>query len=282
MIQAAGLLGLALLLCSCHEGPRGSADGQRPVPVSYAALAEAHNARVDRISRVYADGSIELRWTDEDGRHFAPGNVDLWIEPPARTAIHISKGGERIMWLGSDGPTAWLFDFRSDPTVLHVVAAAEGGTSDLPLDPGHLFGLCGLTPLPAIGSVEGFDEGLDAYTVVGDPAGGPLRMLLDRETLLPVGAEILDDDGEVALYSRLKLRRYERVDVVGAAPGSGPMFPTLIDIHGIDGGVHAKLSVYSPTDDRREIEPHYFDLDWLIESFRPGRIEGRSPVAAAP
>ncbi|MHC4588913.1 MAG: hypothetical protein ACYTAQ_06140 [Planctomycetota bacterium] len=259
MIQAAGLLGLALLLCSCHEGPRGSADGQRPVPVSYAALAEAHNARVDRISRVYADGSIELRWTDEDGRHFAPGNVDLWIEPPARTAIHISKGGERIMWLGSDGPTAWLFDFRSDPTVLHVVAAAEGGTSDLPLDPGHLFGLCGLTPLPAIGSVEGFDEGLDAYTVVGDPAGGPLRMLLDRETLLPVGAEILDEDGEVILYSRLKL-----------------------DIHGIDGGVHAKLSVYSPTDDRREIEPHYFDLDWLIESFRPGRIEGRSPVAAAP
>ncbi|MHC4128415.1 MAG: hypothetical protein ACYSUA_09660 [Planctomycetota bacterium] len=135
MIQAAGLLGLALLLCSCHEGPRGSADGQRPVPVSYAALAEAHNARVDRISRVYADGSIELRWTDEDGRHFAPGNVDLWIEPPARTAIHISKGGERIMWLGSDGPTAWLFDFRSDPTVLHVVAAAEGGTSDLPFFP---------------------------------------------------------------------------------------------------------------------------------------------------
>jgi hypothetical protein len=136
--------------------------------------------------------------------------------------------------------------------------------------------------MAAIGAVEGFDEDLDAYAVVPDPAGGPLRLLLDRETLLPVGAEILDDGGAVVLYSRLKLQRYDRVDVVGAAPGSGPMFPTLIDIHGIDGDVHAKLSVYAPTDDRREIEPHYFDLDWLIESFRPGRIEGRSPVAVAP
>jgi hypothetical protein len=237
---------------------------------------------VDRIERVYADGSIELRWTDEDGRHFAPGHLDLWIEPPDRTAVYISKGGQRIMWLGSDGPRAWLFDFRNDRTVLHVDQPTAGGTSEFPFDPAHLFSLCGLTPLPASGAVEGCDEGLDAFIVVPDPAGAPLRLFLDRASLLPVAAEILDADGAVLLYSRLMLRRYERVDVVGAAPGSGPRIPTLIDIHGIDQDVHAKLSIYSPTDDQQEIEPQYFDLDWLIESFSPQQIKGLVPVAAAP
>jgi hypothetical protein len=243
-------------------------------------VAETHNARVSRIRRVYADGSIELRWADEDGKHFAPGQLDLWIEPPGRTAVHISKGGERILWLGSDGPTAWLFDFRDAETSLNVVRPAEGGTSALPFDPAHLFALGGLKPLPPAGSVEGVDEALGAYVVVPDPGDGATRLFLDRETLLPVGAEILDADGTVLLYSRLTLRRYDRVDVTGAAPGSGPMFPTLIDIYGIDHDVHAKLSIYSPTDDEQEIQPHYFELDWLIEAFSPKRIEGLAPVAA--
>jgi hypothetical protein len=274
-VSVVGLLG------SCTGPPAGPGVGASEIP-TYATLSETHNARVSRVERVYADGSIELRWTDSDGKHFAPGQLDLWIEPPARTAVYISKGGQRIMWLGSDGPTAWLFDFRDKQTALHVVRPAEGGTSKLPFDPAHLFSLSGLRPLPAAGSVEGCDEALDAFVVVPDPAEGRWRLFLDRETLLPVGAEILDADGTVLLYSRLKLRRYERVDLVGATPGSGPKIPTLIDIHGIDRDVHAKLSIYSPTDDEHEIEPHYFDLDWLIDSFSPQRIEGLAPVAAIP
>jgi hypothetical protein len=269
------------LLGSCTGPPAGPDDVRSGLP-EYSTLSETHNARVSRVERVYADGSIELRWTDAEGKHFAPGQLDLWIEPPGRTAVFISKGGQRIMWLGSDGPTAWMFDFRGEQTALHVVRPAEGGTSSLPFDPAHLFGLSGLRPLPPTGSVEGCDETLDAFVVVPDPADGRLRLFLDRETLLPVGAEILDADAAVLLYSRLKLRRYERVDVVGAAPGSGPKIPTLIDIYGIDQDVHAKLSIYSPTDDEQEIEPHYFDLDWLIDSFSPQRIEGLAPVAAAP
>jgi len=269
------------LLGSCTGPPAGPDDVRWELP-DYSTLAETHNARVNRVERVYADGSIELRWTDAEGKHFAPGRLDLWIEPPARTAVFISKGGQRIMWLGSDGPTAWLFDFRNKQTTLHVVRPDEGPTSKLPFDPAHLFALSGLKPLPPTGSVEGCDEALDAFVIVPDPADGRLRLFLDRETLLPVGAEILDADAAVLLYSRLKLRRYERVDVAGAAPGSGPKIPTLIDIHGIDQDVHAKLSIYSPTDDEQEIQPHYFDLDWLIDSFSPQRIEGLAPVAAAP
>ena len=39
--------------------------------------------------------------------------------------------------------------------------------------------------------------------------------------------------------------------------------------------------VPAPSTPARKIEPHFFDLDWLIENFRPDRVEGRSPVAAA-
>jgi hypothetical protein len=236
---------------------------------SYAELAAAHNARAGRVERVYADGSIELRWSDADGRHFAPGHVDLWIEPPDRTAVYVSKGGERIMWLGSNGPTAWAFDFRDRQTVLSVAGPGAGGGDDLPFDPADLFGLCGLAPLPAAGSVAGFDEARDAWLVVPDPAAGAVRLYLDRQTVLPVRVERLDPRGVVVLASDLTLRRYERIEVVGSAPGSGPRIPTLIDIHGIEGDAHVKLSIYSPTDDRQQIDPNYFDLQWLIESFAP-------------
>ncbi|MHC4217163.1 MAG: LolA-like protein [Planctomycetota bacterium] len=272
---------IACLLGSCRSAPPGPDDAVSDVP-TYAALAEAHNARVDRIKRVYADGSIELRWTDEDGEHFAPGNLDLWVEPPDRTAIFISKGGERIMWLGSNGPAAWLFDFRNDQVVLHLAQPAEGGTGGLPFDPVQLVGLCGLTPLPGTGTMEGHDKSRDAYAVVGEAPGSPMRVWLDRGTRLPVRVEILDPDGTAALYSELKLRRYDRIVAVGGTPGAGPMIPTLIDVHGIDGGAHAKLSIYSPTDDPREIEAHFFDLDWLKQSFPPHRVEGMVPLVAAP
>jgi hypothetical protein len=256
-------------------------DGAPPPLLSYAEIAEAQNARLGGFDRVYADGSIELRWVDENGEHFAPGQLDLWIEPPDRTAVYISKGGERIMWLGSNGPLVWAFDFRDQKTILHVARPTDDGTSRLPFNPMRLFDVAGLAPLPAEGTVAGFDEARDAYVVLPDPAGGPQRLFMDRQSLLPVRAELLGADGSPRLYGELKLRRYERVEVVGS-PGSGPLIPTLIDIRGIDGGAHAKLSIYAPTSDPEEIDPHYFDLDWLMKSFPPQQVDGLSPLASVP
>lgn len=277
-LSLAAAVGLGLSGC-CADCRRK--DDAPPSPLAYADIATAHNARLAGLDRVYADGSIELRWVDEDGEHFAPGQLELWIEPPGRTAIYISKGGERIMWLGSNGPLAWLFDFRERKTVLHVAQPSDGGTGGLPFNPARLFSVAGLGPLPAEGAVEGFDEARDAYVVLPDPDDGPQRLFVDRQSLLPVRAEVLDADGSVLLYGELTLRRYERVEVVGA-PGTGPLIPTLIDIHGIEGDARAKLSVYAPTSDPAVMEPDYFDLDWLIETFPPQRVEGISPLASAP
>ena len=103
---------------------------------------------------------------------------------------------------------------------------------------------------------------------------------MDRASLLPVRAEILDADGTILLAGDLKLRRYEQVEVVGS-PAAGPLIPTLIDIRGLEADAYAKLSIYSPTSDRREIDPNYFDLDWLMQSFPPQRVEGvPGPIAS--
>jgi hypothetical protein len=271
---------IAAPLSGCCQDCR-TKDGTPPPLPSYADIASAQNARVSAIDRVYADGSIELRWVDEDGEHFAPGQIELWIEPPDRTAIYVFKGGERIMWLGSNGPLAWLFDFRGKDTVLHVTRSGDDATSGLPFNPARLFGVAGLGPLPPEGTVEGFDEGRDAYVVLADPADGPQRLFVDRRSLLPVRVEILDADGTVLLFGELALRRYQRVEVIGA-PGTGPLIPTLIDIHGISGDAHAKLSLYEPTSDETVMEPDYFDLDWLMNAYPPQRVEGLSPLAAGP
>jgi hypothetical protein len=230
---------------------------------------------------------MELRWSDENGRHFEQGDLSLWIVPPDRTALDITKFGERIMWLGSNGPEAWLFDFRGDETVLHVAAPGDGpvveGSGDLPIEPGSLFALCGLTRLaPSVTAVVAWDAGLDAYVVGPPPGGRGTRLFLDRQALLPVRAETLDAEGRVLLYSELNLRRYEPVRMAGAPLRSGPRFPTLVDIYSTDDRVGVKLSVYSPVDDAEEVRPRYFDLEWLVEKFRPGRIEGDRPMAAAP
>ena len=93
------------------------------------------------------------------------------------------------------------------------------------------------------------------------------RLYVDRETLLPVRAELLDDEGRILLYSVMKLSRYERLDVTGASPLAGPRFPTLLDIVGTDDRIKVRLSVPDPTDD--EGWPRFFDLHWLRDAFKP-------------
>ncbi len=216
---------------------------------------------------------VELRWTDEQGEHFEQGDLDVWIHLPDRLAFNIEKFGQRLMWLGSSGRRSWLFDFRSDETVLHLAGSPQEARR-LPIEPAAVLRLCGLTPLPEAPpeppAVE-YDADRDAIVVTVELAG-PTRLFLDRRRGLPVRVEELSADGSVALYSRIKLARYEPL-AVGAAPLGGPEFPTLVDIVGAD-GTAAKLAVRSPTD---EVADRYFDLDWLLEVFPPDRVEGELP-----
>jgi len=169
------------------------------------------------------------------------------------------------MWIGSDDDHAWLFDFRRDATTLYLAAVGElAAFSAVPFEPTSLLDLGGLTRLPASGGHVRYDDDRDAWvvTVLHHP-----RLFLDRQTLLPVRGEMLDEEGRIVLYGAMKLSRYERVNLTGASPLAGPRFPTLVDIVSTDDRIKVRLSVPGPTDD--DVEARYFDLRWLRERFKP-------------
>ena len=251
------MLSALILPAACETVPGPVAEVDVP---AYETLAAAHNDRVDRIREVYARGVIELWWTDDDGRHHEQGDADLWVAPPARTALHVSKLGHRFMWIGSDDDRVWLFDFRQDPTTLHV--ADRGELSEVPFEPTLLLELGGLTRMPATGGQVRYDDERDAWAVT-TPEG--LILYLDRGALLPVAAQRAD--AEVLLYSRMKLSGYDRIDLVGHSPLDGARFPTVVDLGSTDGRMEVRLVVRAPTDD--EVEARYFDLTWLRDRFCP-------------
>ncbi len=256
------LLGSLLIVsCRIQSGPDA---GALDVP-RYEVLAAAHNKRVERLGRISARGVIELWWTDDDGDHFEQGDVDVWIMLPRRTALNISKVGHRLMWIGSDDQQTWLFDFRDGVTTLHLAAGDQlMADGPVPFEPTHLLDLGGLTPLPAAGGEVRYDKDHDAWAVT---AADRPTLVLDKDSLLPVRAELLDDQGRILFYSTLKRSRYERVDLAGRSPLDGPMFPTLVNIKATDGGLKVQLSARGPADSG--VKPDFFDLDWLKSRFKP-------------
>lgn len=282
-----GGLIVLMLLASCQKPPIGETDAPGLEAPPYVTLAEAHNARIDRLGTIYARGVIELRWSDDDGKHIEQGDLDLWIALPHQTALNISKFGERLMWLGSDDRQSWLFDFRGDETVLYRSTgdqrSDDRADAQLPIDPAALLRLSGLIRLPPEEpqgpAPVGYNAQLDAWVVMIPLPSEVLRLHLDRATLLPVRVEALSPDGRVRLYSRLRLDRYESVAMVGVGPGQRPKFPTLIDIFNADDTAAVKVAARSPTD---QVKDRFFDLDWLMSVFVPDRIEGRATGESQP
>ncbi len=252
-----------LLLVSCRVQSGPAADRDHDVP-GYEVLAAAHNERVQRLGMIAARGVIEMWWTDDDGRHYEQGELDLWIALPRRTALRVSKLGHLFMWIGSDDRQTWLFDFRDGVTTLHLT---EEGLTDtaIPFEPRLLLELGGLTPLPAAGGAVRYARDHDAWEV-----RAPNRpvLFLDRQSLLPVRAELLDEAGRILLYSAMKRTRYQRVDLAGVSPLGGPMFPTLVNIKSTDDRFEVQLSARGPNDSG--VKAKYFELSWLKDHFKPG------------
>ncbi len=273
------IMGLAAAVATgCRTTPPR---GGEPPP-SYETLASVHNRRVEMLSRVYARGNVEIRWTDDNGGHFEGGDLDLWIALPDRTAMNISKFGERILWLGSRGKWAWVFDFRGDETVLscvcHEELRARGDTAGIFMVPQSLLGLCGLTRLPEPSAEQPLvsnDPHSDQLMVTVSRPDGSRRLFIDRGTLLPVGVEDLSVDGVLLVSSTINLARYAPVAVEGAGPGQRPMFPTLIDIDAPDKSSSVKIAVRRPTND---VKDRFFDLNWLMTAMPPERVEGECPI----
>lgn len=280
---------LVAMLSSCETLPRpdsGGGGGEVHAP-SYETIAARHNDRLDRMTAVYATGSVDLRWTDENGKHFESGHAKVWFVLPDRTALDVQKLGERLMWLGSNGSASWMVDFGNDETVLYLYDANSDADTDRavrpPIHPHTLVKLFGLGRLPAEfpGSSPAvtYDSQRQAWVFVVPDQQQLLRLYFDRESLLPIRVEVLSPDLVVLMHSTLRLRRYEPVQITGAVPGTQPRFPTLVDIIYADGSGSVKVAVRNPTD---AVQERYFDLDWIKRAFAPDRIEGRLTTSSTP
>ncbi len=253
----------------------------QPIPPAeapaYGTIAGAHNARLERLRTIYSRGVIEIRWSDETGRHFEQGNVDLWVALPRHTALRVEKLGEVLLWLGSDDDHYWLFDRFGEETTLvvgrHEDAPRPVHATALTVRPLSLLDLMGLTPLPDGAAVDiVYDADRDAWALETVGAGGPIRLYLDRTKLLPKRVEVLSEKGEVTLYS--DLGRYKSVKLAGAAGMANPKLATIVDVAATNDSARLKLALDSPTDDAN---PPVFRLERLIRALQPDRIEGTLP-----
>ena len=252
-----------------------------PIPPAeapaYGTIAGAHNARIERLRTIYSRGVLEIRWSDETGRHFEQGSVDLWVSLPRHTALRVAKVGEVLLWLGSDDHHYWLFDRFAQETTLvvgrHEDAPRPVHATALTVRPLSLLDLMGLTPLPEGPAVDiVFDADRDAWALETVGAGGPMRLYLDRAKLLPKRVEVLSEKGEVTLYS--DLGRYKSVKLTGGAGLVNPKLATLVDIAATGDSARLKLALDSPNDDAN---PQVFRLERLIRALQPDRIEGTLP-----
>jgi hypothetical protein len=273
---AAGLaLAAAIVFHGC-EGDRAVRRGPAPEPVTYAALAAEHNARVERLDGLTAGGVVELRWTDSRGGHFEQGNLDLWLSRPDRLSFRVEKFGEVLVWFGCDSSELWAFDLlNSDEKVLYrgPVDGTMPSRIGLPIGPRSLLDLSGLTSLPPApadgGAAPAYDAARRAWVIETTGSGFRTRHYFDGASRFPIRIEILNPRGGLLMHS--ELREYVSVSQAGVAPIGLPKVPRLIDVFYAAAGGSYKIALSGPA---VEAPPaRVFDVDQLAAHLAPDRVE---------
>lgn len=288
---------LALAGCGCMKADVRPDPSQLEFP-AYSQLAEVHNARVAMLRRWHSRGVAELRWRDERGERREPqADIDLYVDLPGRTALRVSKLGTVYLWVGSNGPRYWLFDFLGDERVAYVGRFADGSSMGsesgvIAVGPMALLDLFALTPLPVLPNDEQdsavtYDAEHDAWRVEAMGAGGPIAIYFDRVSQSPVRVECMDGAGGVAYYSRIYKDRYLSVPMPGISAATPPRMPGLVDVYALDetGEVTGwlKLALDAPTGHVDEGPMNrVFDLETLMRALRPDVVHDTSAGAASP
>ena len=242
-------------------------------------------------------GVIEIRWRDDRGNHFEQGNMEFWIRMPWHTALRVTKVGDTYLWLGSDEEHYWLFDLFSDVETLHVgrhdqpKLGAESGRSAFDVQPPALLDLLGLTPIESPMNAEGdaaYDAEHKAWVVESPGKGGLMRIYFDVQTKLPKRIESLSAKDEVKLHSTLS--RYASVTMQDMAPIAFPKIAEWVNIVSVpeddsdaaqpQGDVTIAINEAEGYADPEQLG-RVFDLQRLIKSLEPARIEGELPAQRA-
>lgn len=249
-------------------------------------VIERHNARAGLLDELHGRGVIELRWTDDRGRHFEQGDAELWIDQPSRTALRVDKLGEVFIWLGSNEAQWWLFDLTARPRTLYVddldstLAAQRIDVASM--HPLTLLDLIGITTVQAIESeMLRVDPDQPAVLVEATGRGGRVELRFDRSGSILLGVTALGPDGEPLAVSRL--RDPASVRQPGTNPLNWPKLATTIDIEVVGRDGSLRLALGSNLDGALDGQPidRIFDLPTLQRALKPEVIEQDGAVESA-
>ncbi len=229
---AACVLAWAIVGGACQNRPRPELDGLEAAPASaalptYDAIAQAHNARVERLEFVAANVDADVdRPRDGVGRESFHAEAYVQVIRPRRLYLKITKVSEPLYFLGSNDQAYWWLDLTGRERVglvgRHELASAR--TTErfgLPIHPPALIHLMALEPLPEPGSREAptvsWAPGRRGVALAfpGSSERGAFRMVLDAASLLPRRVILDDARGKAVVWSALD--RFESVGVVGDA-----------------------------------------------------------------
>ena len=266
-------------LAGCAGGP-GRVMHRSAPPISYADVAEAHNARAARLDRVWARAVVELWYVDDRGKiHREQGEGHLQVRQPNDVALSIGKLGETYAWLGADGERFWFFDKFEKPRVVvgrfknigRPCAEALG----LPADPRTLLDIMGMTPIPATGGSTAWSEDGRRIVVSFARGGAVERLYLDAKTLLPARIELVDATGsEGAVTLVATLGKYEPV-VQSDEGGFYPRLASRVEIRHDESHTRIALHLADMEDGGSRagrLRDAAFDFDSLRAVFRPVTI----------
>lgn len=282
------------LLPGCRAGPDTKGGGPPPGALpSYAAIAEAYNARVAGLDRVWARSVVRVWYPDREGEE-ATDQVEGFFQYLRPNCLNLSfkKLGETYAALGSNDDQYWWIELREERVAWvgeHARATPERARElSLPIQPLDLIRLLGVLPLPEPGNGP-------TPAVTRPRPGGPIRVTifpmsgtggslvkgarhsLDPRTFEPVRIELLDAGGRVTMEAALS--RYAPVMLADSRPGC--TMATQIEASLDRGERRMKLWLNDAENSGRRPREEAFDLDAVLASLQVTDVRSIDEVAAA-
>lgn len=274
--SAAALLSALLAagaLASC-AAPQPAPPASMPGVPTAERIARSEASRAGALRFLHARGVAELRWRDAQGAHFDQGDLDLRWADGRGLAASISKFGDRLAWIGSDGAHWWRFELKSTPTRL-VFGSLRGGI-DRPRSLDALAAapaFLGLRPLvPLEGARVVLREGLAWVEVsIGGPGGDRAEAGFDPASFAPRALVLrLEDGAEV----RAEFGELVAVRTDGVGEGAWPRVPRQVTARRDADGPSLSIAIDGAAADPAAADrPALYDLGELRARLAPETVE---------
>lgn len=264
--------------CRTTEAPPAAAPiAVAGSPEAWAQLHAGQSARLERLARFTARGSVLVDFTDDTGARLAErAEHRFWREAPDRAAVRLSKAGVGLSMTAWNGDRWWIMDESGDDVVLEIHDLGPDAGRTL-LAPPLLVAMAGLSPYPEAMPADFVRIGETYRFTMPEPGvdGGPSNAVLEVTTENPRrGPRTIVRLSSGTAPVRSSLTRFDSVEGRGRPPGDWALMPGRIEVERNDGEDRMVITLDRPLADG-EISSRLFDLEAQIARSRPSVVRGR-------